>query len=294
MNPLRLLGHGLLGALNCTLLILGFLLICLLAVLMSPLTLIPWRPCQVFMSHFADWLIRLAYYLFRLVFRLAGCRQWRIEGDLEHIQHQTQILICNHLYWPDPFIMHAVLGKRQPACRFLIKEELLWLPVFGLAFAAAGFVPLKRYKQSQIAKSPRLLEKDRSRITRACEKLDLTPSTIILYPEGTRRTAAKLKADQGGFQYLLRPRIGGLAILLKHLPRIDKVCDLTIVYPQKKISFWLVLCGLRNDLKVHLRWLDIPQQLRGESDSDNQREIRRWMEGVWREKDQYLAANNAH
>ncbi|MGI9346330.1 MAG: 1-acyl-sn-glycerol-3-phosphate acyltransferase, partial [Gammaproteobacteria bacterium] len=48
------------------------------------------------------------------------------------------LLIGNHISWADPIITHGLLGTYLPQRRYLIKESLTYIPLFGQALVSVG------------------------------------------------------------------------------------------------------------------------------------------------------------
>jgi len=65
-----------------------------------------------------------------------------------------------------------------PKPRFILKRELLWLPLFGWYLARAGMIPVDRKRGS--AAIAAMTERARKAVAEGCQ--------IIIFPEGTRRS----------------------------------------------------------------------------------------------------------
>ena len=64
--------------------------------------------------------------------------RWHIEG-LEGLDYQHSYLITsNHQSWVDIMVLQYVLNKRIRPLKFFLKQELIWVPVIGLAWWALG------------------------------------------------------------------------------------------------------------------------------------------------------------
>ena len=80
--------------------------------------------------------------------------RWHIEG-LEGLDYQHSYLITsNHQSWVDIMVLQYVLNKRIRPLKFFLKQELIWVPVIGLAWWALGFPFMKRYTKAYLAKHP--------------------------------------------------------------------------------------------------------------------------------------------
>lgn len=95
------------------------------------------------------------------------------------------IYAANHQSAFDIFVLLAVL----PPVKFLAKIELFSIPLFGIALARAGSLPVDRSNRQAAVKS----------IDRAAQAVR-GGSSIIIFPEGTRSpTKEMLEFKKGGF-----------------------------------------------------------------------------------------------
>lgn len=121
----------------------------------------------------------------------------------------------------------------------------------------------------------------------------MIPTSVINFLEGTRRTAAKHASQQSPYRHLLKPKVGGLAMALAVMgDRFSSYLDVTIVYPKGIPTFWDLLCGKLEQVVVQVRELPIPAALaKGNyaSDAGYRRELQTWVQGMWDEKDQFIA-----
>jgi 1-acyl-sn-glycerol-3-phosphate acyltransferase len=118
-----------------------------------------------------------------------------IEG-MEHLrQDRAQIIASNHQSWFDVFALAAIIPKRY---RFIAKEELRRIPLFGLAWASAGHISINRRDRAQ---SIRALDE-------AAELMRHDHSAVVIFPEGTRSpTGELLPFKKGAFMMALRTGI---------------------------------------------------------------------------------------
>ena len=65
--------------------------------------------------------------------------QWDVQG-LESVDMQHSYLVTsNHQSWVDILILQYQLNRKAPFLKFFLKQELIWVPVIGLAWWALGF-----------------------------------------------------------------------------------------------------------------------------------------------------------
>ena len=58
---------------------------------------------------------------------------WDIAG-LDGLAARGWYLVnCNHQSWADIFVLQRVLTRRIPLLKFFLKQQLVWVPVMGLA-----------------------------------------------------------------------------------------------------------------------------------------------------------------
>jgi 1-acyl-sn-glycerol-3-phosphate acyltransferase len=176
--------------------------------------------------------------------------------------------------------------------KFFIKQELIWVPIIGIAWWALDFPFMKRYSTRQLVRRPDLKQKDLESTRAACELFKASPVSILNFLEGTRVTPAKQEANKSPFKHLLSPKGGGAALVLSSMEdKISKLVDVTIVYPQGVEGFWGFLCGRVAQVNFHIDKIDIPEELyRGNYTEDPQfkRQFQSWIRQVWQEKDRKI------
>src|SRR6267142_4167919 len=184
--------------------------------------------------------------------------RWDVQGvDALH-SRGWYLVSCNHQSWVDILVLQRVFHGRIPFLKFFLKQELIWVPVIGLAWWALDFPFLKRGK----GKGARLND---LRATRAaCEKFKRIPTSVINFVEGTRFTPAKQAAQNSPYRHLLRPKIGGLGIALATMgEQFEALLDVTIVYPHGTPRFWDLLSGRIDAVTVRVQQRDIPADVLG-------------------------------
>jgi 1-acyl-sn-glycerol-3-phosphate acyltransferase len=100
---------------------------------------------------------------------------------------QPFILVANHVSWFDIF---AIAAKLPVDYHFVAKKELEKIPVFGLAWRAAGHISIDRGNRESAARSLR----------KAGAQMREQKSVVIIFAEGTRsRTGRLLPFKKGAF-----------------------------------------------------------------------------------------------
>ncbi|MGP4844590.1 acyltransferase [Marinobacter sp. 1Y8] len=218
--------------------------------------------------------------------------EWQIEGHESLSRSNWYLVTCNHQSWADiPAIQHA-LNSRIPLMKFFLKQQLIWVPLLGVAWWALDFPFMRRFTREQVEKNPALKGKDLETTRRACEKFEHTPVTVFNFMEGTRFTPTKHEQQQSPYRHLLRPRAGGTAFVLSAMGDIlHQLLDITIVYPDKQNSFWDYLCGRIHRIVIHIRTIEIPPQFLGmdyQNEETLREEFQQWISDIWSQKDQRI------
>lgn len=101
---------------------------------------------------------------------------YEIRGE-ENIIFQHMIIASKH----QSALEIIVLLNKFPAARFIIKKELLWIPIFGQYLWRMGMVPVKRQKRGKVLDA----------MVTAARTLAHQRRPIIIFPEGTRTKAGE-------------------------------------------------------------------------------------------------------
>ena len=218
--------------------------------------------------------------------------RWDIRG-VDKLDRRGQYLVCsNHQSWNDIFSLMRAFDRRAPFFKFFIKQELIWVPVLGLAWWGLDYPFMKRYSAAKLAKHPELRGKDLETTRKACEHYRNVPVTILNFLEGTRFTRAKHDKQGSPYAHLLKPKAGGMALSLAALgEKINQLLDVTIVYPEGAKGFWDFLAGRVRRVVVEVRSLTIPHELYTGSYEDDpafRKRFQDWIAQLWAEKDRRI------
>jgi 1-acyl-sn-glycerol-3-phosphate acyltransferase len=224
-----------------------------------------------------------------LMIRFIGSVKWDIQID-EGIFHDGRYLVfCNHQSWVDILVLQHALNRRAPFMRFLLKQELIWVPLLGFCWWALDMAFLRRYSKQQMLKNPTLRNKDLEIAAHACEKLKHIPVSMMSFPEGTRFTLAKQAQQNSPYRHLLRTRYGGTGQILYSFDKaLDHLIDVTICYPDGVPGLWQYVSGQVKNIVVKVRRREIPDNIRGKNfreDAEAKAALRVWMRDIWTEKD---------
>lgn len=255
------------------------------------LKLIPVKPFQQLLSYIIDacasgWI------------KVNTCNQWLFSRTTMNVsslpelsKKQWYMVISNHQSWVDILVLQRVLGGRIPFLKFFLKQQLIFVPVIGLAWWALDFPFMKRYSKQFLLKNPHLRGKDIEATQRSCAKFQLKPVSVVNFVEGTRFTPAK-SDDQGQpFPSLLRPKAGGMAFALNAMSgRLNQLVDVTINYPHGIPSFWDFASGRVKQVDIDICLSDITPELLGDYQNDNEYKVRfqQWLNDKWQAKQEML------
>ncbi len=215
-----------------------------------------------------------------------------LDNPAESSPDKWYLVICNHQTWADILILQRIFLNRLPMLKFFIKQQLLWVPVIGIAWWALDFPFLKRYTRAELEAHPELRGKDLETTRGACEVFKVAPVAVLNFLEGTRFTPAKRETQESPFKHLLKPRSGGAALVLNVMhDQIDTLVDVTIVYRNGAPGFWDFLCGADGDVSVIVSQHQIPGDMvlgSYEQDVDFKLRFQTWINGLWQQKDQLI------
>ncbi len=221
--------------------------------------------------------------------RLVQRTRWDVAG-LDGLDRRSWYMVnANHQSWVDILVLQHLLNRRIPLLKFFLKQQLIWVPVIGLAWWALDFPFMRRHSNAHLKAHPEKRFEDLDATRRACRKFALVPTSVMNFPEGTRFTRDKHRAQRSPYRHLLKPRAGALALALSVLgDRFDALLDVTIVYPEGAPTFWQFLCGEVPAIVVRSRRIAIPAELAGGDYAGNQKfrkAFQRWLAALWRDKD---------
>ncbi len=242
---------------------------------------------------------------------IAGNRGWmdltqRTEWDVQGVEgldpHSWYMVNSNHQSWVDILVLQYHLNRRIPLLKFFLKQQLIWVPVIGVAWWALDFPFMRRHSEEFLKKHPEMRGKDQETTRKACAKFALIPTSVMNFLEGTRFTPAKHAKQNSPYQYLLKPKAGGMALALNAMgDKFQSILDVTIVYPDGIPTFSHFLRGQLRRVVVRVRRLPVPQHLLAgdyAQDPAFREAFSQWVQQLWRDKDAQIGAllerANAH
>jgi 1-acyl-sn-glycerol-3-phosphate acyltransferase len=225
--------------------------------------------------------------------KMTMATRWDIKGIESFNPRSWYLVISNHQNWVDIFVLQRIFHKKLPFLKFFIKKELMWFPIMGQAWWALDFPFMKRYSKQFLEKHPHLRGKDVEITRKACEKFKKIPVSVMNFVEGTRFTPQKHERQQSPYKNLLKPKAGGISYVLMTMgEQLNKIMDVTIIYPDGPTGFWSFLCGKVRTIKVMVNTIPVPEELMGDplADADLKAGIQNWLNSLWLEKDKSLSA----
>lgn len=224
--------------------------------------------------------------------RLTQPTRWDVAG-VDALTYAGWYLVnCNHQSWVDIFVLQHLLNRRIPLLKFFLKQQLIYVPVIGLAWWALDFPFMKRHNKAALRKHPELRLQDREATRRACEKFALVPTSVMNFAEGTRFTPRKHQVQASPYKHLLKPKAGALALALNVMgERFHSLVDVTIVYPAGVPTFWQFLCGQTPEVVVRMQQVPIPGEFCADDYDENpafRTRFQAWLSDIWQAKDQQM------
>ena len=125
---------------------------------------------------------------------------------------RSQIVVSNHQSWFDVLALFAALPT---SVRFVAKEELTAVPVFGKSFLRCGHLSIDRGNRRKAVES----------LKRAARRLRERTLHVVMFAEGTRSATGELGPfKKGAFVLALQSRtpvlpvavVGSRAVMAKH------------------------------------------------------------------------------
>ena len=252
-----------------------------------------WRSVSVFCNFMMYcWCAGLAALL-----HLNPWLKWDIQGLDTLNKKNWYLLICNHHSWADIVVLCVIFRNHIPMNKYFLKQQLAWVPFMGLACWALDMPFMRRYSRSYLIRHPERRGKDVETTRRSCEKFRAHPTTIVNFVEGSRFTPEKRLQTRSPYKNLLPPKAAGIAMALNVLgSQFDKLLDVTLCYPENdKTPFYDMLSGKLTRIVVRVNLRSIDPELHGDyvADKNFKRRFQLWLNALWEEKDQQIAATKA-
>ena len=224
--------------------------------------------------------------------------KWRISGMDTLSKDQWYLVTCNHQSWADILVLQRISNRRIPFLKFFLKQELIKVPLLGLAWRALDFPFMKRYTKAELEKTPSLKGKDLETTRKACEKFAYFPTSVMNFFEGTRFDAQKHAKQGSPYKHLLKPKAGGAAFTLNAMSgHLRNLLDVTIIYPPgTPRSLMAFLGGAMDEVEIVVQQRVIPawaSEGNYEDDAEFRARFQQWIGELWADKDALLDKKNA-
>lgn len=136
-----------------------------------------------------------------------------------------RIYMTNH---QSTFDIYALLAYLPVDFKFMLKQELMKIPLLGISMRKVGYIGIDRYDPRSAVRSMQI----------AAEKLK-KGSSVLIFPEGTRSRDGRLKSfKKGGFKLALKTGCDIVPIAIKGSYKINPKGSLRI----EKGSFKMKIC----------------------------------------------------
>ncbi|REL35407.1 acyltransferase [Thalassotalea euphylliae] len=255
-------------------------------------TLIPIKHFHYLLHRPMHTVYRLWTYNNTLILRLINRVEWQVNGAENLSKDAWYLILANHQSWLDILVIAEVARQHTPEPKFFLKESLRKVPFLGMACWALNMPFMKRYSKAFIEKHPHLKGQDIETTKKSCQSFRDHPTTIINFVEGTRFTKSKHEKQQSPFNYLLKPKAGGIAFTLATLgEQFDKVLNVTLLYPDNPGHVMKdMLKGKLGKIVVNIEAIDIEQAMIGDyfDDVGFKESFQLWLNQQWQEKDQLI------
>lgn len=229
------------------------------------------------LDQIANLFYRLAVAFDDLCFMFISNCRWR-SNSVNLAKNQTCIVIANHVSWADIFLLQSAICSNGPVIKFVMKKQLLYVPIFAMIAYAFNFPFVKRRSVGEVDPKTRRL-RDLARVKEACEVLHSSPAAVMVFPEGTRFTKAKQAEQDSEYEWLLEPRIGGFSTMVKSLVEFEPpVLNCTLLFPEG-FTFWRFLGGAGGDVRVTVERMGEEERVELLDDPAT------WLRRAWLEKD---------
>ena len=216
--------------------------------------------------------------------------EWEISGDENLNKSSWYLIIANHQSWMDIFVLANFARTRIPETKFFLKDSLKKVPFIGMGCWALDMPFMKRYSRAYIEKHPHLKGKDIETTRKSCLKYKETPTTIINFVEGTRKSPEKLKNSP--YDYLLPPKAGGIAFTLAAMgEQFDKILNITLCYPENHGHIMKdLLAGRLTKIIVKVEQISVSEEIIGDyfNDKKFKNSFQEWINNLWTRKEKLL------
>lgn len=253
---------------------------------------LPIKYARKFLSKILIWIAEFWIEINSLSFRLIHGNKIKVEPLPELAKDQWYLVVANHQCAADIPIIQAAFNHKIPFLKFFIKKELIWVPLLGLAWWALDFPFMRRYSKEFLKKHPDMRGKDFEQTKKSCEKFKWFPTSVISFIEGTRFSEIKHKKQKSPFEYLLKPKAGGVGLVLGSMgEQMNQLLLVTLAYENKVPGMWDYLSGNFLGAVLKCEKIVIPDTLLNknyQTDEKFKAELFKWSQDLWYKQDKKL------
>lgn len=216
----------------------------------------------------------------------------------EVVSNKWYLLLSNHQCYMDILMVDKAMNHIAPPSRFFMKKSLLWqLPILSWVCWLLGYPFLDRKskrpaKASDTQAQKKARKTDAEKTRKACDVFRMVPVMATIYPEGTRFTQKKHDKQQSPFTHLLKPKVGGAALVFQELQGyLAGIINMTINYSGERPNIWRVLSCQVDRIDICYEVLPVTPDLIGDyaGDREYRTHIQKWLNVLWTEKDLLLS-----
>ena len=219
----------------------------------------------------------------------------RLRGDADLHADGHYLVLANHQSWVDILVLQKVFNRRIPAAALLPQAPAVLGAVAGAGVVGAGFPVHGSLHAAAGGEEPGAGRARHRGHPPGLREVPCDPGGDHELRRGHplhRRPSMPSRASP--YRHLLKPKSGGVAFVLDAMGEgLHAILDVTIAYPGGRPSLVDLLADRVPEVRVQVRQRPIPVELAG-GDYQNDREFRvrfqQWMNGLWCEKDEDLAA----
>ena len=116
--------------------------------------LLPFKTVNAFSYWVTSWMYALATWVDDfLLWKILGISLETSGVEGLH-RDRWYLVLSNHQSWADIFILQSILNRKAPILRFLVKRELIYMPLVGQICWALDYPLLKRHSRAYLSKHP--------------------------------------------------------------------------------------------------------------------------------------------
>lgn len=259
--------------------------------------ILPFRSARNFFDVILNFLSYYWIYCINGFLETVKTLKYDVTGIEKLKPNEWYIVVSNHQTMVDIIVLQKIFHGRIPFLKYFMKQQLIWVPVLGLAWWALDYPFMKRYSAELLRKKPHLRGRDVEATRKACAKFKDSPASIMNFVEGTRFSCAKQAAQKSPYRHLLRPRSGGVSYVLSMMgDNMRNLIDVTIVYPDGVENAWQFFCSRKSRILVRIEVLPIDPDLRGKDPDDQEYRSRfnGWLNALWEKKDRTIEQELAY